>query len=205
LYCFVVSNVVCTLDTKYQKFLQEVVSLRGDENPEEVEKLISRFTVLKNHNKKLGNFKVKMEKTVQEHRDALKVFKDEKMAEIITYNNMTSEYTRSYDSKQNHTTEAQKTYETVVKNSSDNKVVLGQIDMASRNLFQLVLNSKLYPRLAKFADGKIEIDEMLKSIGECLHDLKSISEKDRPVLKQSTTTQIIRQKAEALVGTSATS
>lgn len=51
------------------------------------------------------------------------------MAEIITYNNMTSEYTRTYDDKQNATTEAQKNFENVVKNSSDNKVVLGQIEL----------------------------------------------------------------------------
>lgn len=70
--CFAYQVVV-----KFQKYLYDVASYRGEENAsEETEKVLGRHRNLEENNKELSDDKDKLETDVQKEKDKLKQYKD---------------------------------------------------------------------------------------------------------------------------------
>lgn len=172
---------------RYHKYLQDVVTQsRGQENLDEVEVLMKRYTSLRDHNIELRqNAQNLNDRRIQQEQE-LKKYNDTKKAEIINFNMNIAKLNRILEEQNVQTSQSQKQMEEGQIKSSYSKVVTGQVEMACKNLYRRVSNFSRLQSKTREAEEDGDLDKMLERIRIKVEDFGIIKEKvDELIAEQS--------------------
>mmetsp|Transcript_106301 Transcript_106301/g.183291 ORF Transcript_106301/g.183291 Transcript_106301/m.183291 type:complete len:294 (-) Transcript_106301:217-1098(-) len=163
---------------KYQKYLDDV--LAHNEEYQDPNDIITRFTTLDANNKELQERKKLLEEEAEAQRIALQKKKKAKEDEILEFTNTLSKLQDFLEQMGKAVVQTQDEIDTNVEQKCQTTKTIGQIKMATQNLYDRCQDiSKNHKKVAIKADGGNEVLAQLVEIGYCLSDYAFIVEKDR--------------------------
>lgn len=162
---------------KYQKYLEDVLSY--NEEYQDPNDIITRWNTLDANNQELHQRKMWLEEEVEAQRTALQKKKKHKEDEILEFTNQLSKLQDFLESTHKATVQAQDEIETNVEHKCNTTKTIGQIRMATQNLYDRCMEvSKSHKKGVKSDQGN-EVLSQLVEIGNCLADYQYIVERDR--------------------------
>eukprot|EP01006_Ploeotia_vitrea_P025741 TRINITY_DN58633_c0_g1_i1.p2 TRINITY_DN58633_c0_g1~~TRINITY_DN58633_c0_g1_i1.p2 ORF type:complete len:301 (-),score=52.91 TRINITY_DN58633_c0_g1_i1:1319-2104(-) len=163
---------------KYQKYLEDVLSY--NEEYQDPSDIIIRFNTLDANNKELQERKKFLEDEVEAQRTALQRKKKQKEDEILEYTNTLSKLQDFLETTVKATVAAQDEIETNVEHKSNTTKTIGQIKMATQNLYDRCMEvNRQHKKGVKLANDEQSSDVLfqLSFIGDCLSDYLFIIDK----------------------------
>jgi DNA repair exonuclease SbcCD ATPase subunit len=167
-------------DAKYHKFLQQVVMLRGDDNPEEVDRVIGRYDTLAGNNEELQREKNALEAELLHRKKQEKESKEAKKNHIYTLNHRISTLSKKLEKKIEKNNNSKSDVDETIDQSNKTKVTLGQLEMACQNLYHRVtVNGSRIKRVHdNISNEELDMMKMLKVIHDCMSDFLYIVNKE---------------------------
>jgi membrane-associated HD superfamily phosphohydrolase len=173
-------------DEKYHKFLQQVVMLRGDDNPEDVDRVIARYDRLAEYNEDLNNGKIALDKELAIRKKEEKDTKEAKKNYNIALNHKISTLSKKLEKKIEANSDIKGDAEDVIDQSNKTKVMLGQLEMACQNLYtRVTMNGSRIKRVHdNISNDELDMMKMLKVIHDCMSDFLYIVNKEIATLPE---------------------
>eukprot|EP01137_Pigoraptor_chileana_P028674 Opistho-2@12865 len=152
----------------YQHYLERV--LETSEEFSEVREIIARYDTLVATNEDLLARQRRNQDENERKRAELNKFTEEKNNEILNYNNRLANLQKTFEETQMRALKWEAEWNHILNTAAKKTLLLGQIKMATHNLFSLV-NRHLKMRL-----GACKTIEQLERIQEFVEDLSQITE-----------------------------
>ncbi|KAL0479149.1 hypothetical protein AKO1_008006 [Acrasis kona] len=181
--CLKKHKVLEERDSKYHRFLQHVVTLRGDENPEEVDRVIGRYDTLSGNNEELKKDKQALEQELLNMKKIDKEFKETKKTYLIELNHKISTLSKRLEKEIEKNNKIKDEAEEAIERSNKTKVTLGQLEMACQNLYTRVTSkngSQIKRVHDNISDQELDMMKMLKVIHDCMSDFLFIVASQAP-------------------------
>jgi chromosome segregation ATPase len=165
---------------KYQKYLEDVLAF--NEEYQDPNDIITRFNTLDANNKELQERKKWLEEEVEAQRIALQKKRKSKEDEILEFTNQLSKLQDFLEQTHKVTVQTQDDIETKVETKSNTTRTIGQIKMATQNLYDRCMEvNKQHKKGVKLATDEQSNDVLfqLHFVGDCLSDYVYIIDKDK--------------------------
>jgi len=163
---------------KYQKYLEEVLSY--NEEYQDPNDIILRFNTLDANNRELQDRKKWLEDEMELKRTELQRKKKQKEDEILEHTNQLSHMQDELENKHKEVMRYQDEIESSVERRSTNTKTVGQIRMATQNLFDRCMEvNRQHKKGVKLANDDQASDVLFQLcfIGDCLSDYLYIIDK----------------------------
>lgn len=151
----------------FQSFLDKALDLT--EEFSEIYEFIARYDTLTQTNRDLVLRQQQNLEEIEVHKGLLVKFTEDKQHEILRYNNVMASLHRELDDKQQLTRGIEAKWNDILNTTAKKTLLLGQIKMATHNLFTLV-NRHLTMRHTTTTTAK-----QLEKIDEFIQDLSEMS------------------------------
>ncbi|XP_076364153.1 coiled-coil domain-containing protein 42 homolog isoform X2 [Tachypleus tridentatus] len=157
----------------FNNFLEATV--KSSEEFEEICDVISWYETLIETYQDLMNREQKYEDRIEEERNKMIKYTEEKQNEILQYNNKLAELQTRFDKAQNEAIKWESRWAHIKNTAAMKTLLLGQIRMATYNLFQTI---------NQYIKTEVEMENTSEQLTEVQHFIKDWSEIVEEVQKQ---------------------
>jgi chromosome segregation ATPase len=158
-------KVVLTHHVIFQDYLDTVLE-KTDEFGE-IREFLARHDTLTQTNTDLVERQLKNVEEIEHHKGRLVKFTEEKNNEILSYNNALASLQRELDDSQSRTRTVEVRWNNILNTTAKKTLLLGQIKMATHNLFTLVNRHLTMRHNTTKTIGQLDkIDEFIQDLSE---------------------------------------
>lgn len=156
---------------KYNKFLERTVE--STDEFQEIREIIDRYETLTVNYKDLRDIQNDNEESVNQKRRDLNTYQNNKNYQVLNMNNELSDLQMALDEAQNKTHKAENEWNHIQSTAAGKTLLIGEIRMAIRNLYDLVVSH--HQKKDADVDEDLTADEQLKRVQEFVNDLVKIT------------------------------